>query len=67
MNRTSQPSRAAGLYDPANEHDACGVGFVARLDGRPTNDVIRRSITALDNLEHRGAAGADPETGDGGG
>ena len=67
MNRISPPERAAGLYDPRYEHDACGVGFVARLDARPTHEVISRAITVLDNLEHRGAAGADPETGDGGG
>jgi len=67
LNRTPPPTRAAGLYDSAYEHDACGVGFVARLDARPTHEVISRAITVLDNLEHRGAAGADPETGDGGG
>jgi glutamate synthase (NADPH/NADH) large chain/glutamate synthase (ferredoxin) len=67
MNRTSQSQRAAGLYDPRYEHDACGVGLVARLDNQPTHEVIERAITALENLEHRGAAGADPRTGDGAG
>jgi glutamate synthase domain-containing protein 2/glutamate synthase domain-containing protein 1/glutamate synthase domain-containing protein 3 len=62
-----QPPRAVGLYDPSYEHDACGVGMVARLDNRPTHDVISRAITALENLEHRGASGADPRTGDGAG
>jgi glutamate synthase domain-containing protein 1 len=62
-----QPPRAVGLYDPRFEHDACGVGMVARLDNRPTHDVIVRAITALENLEHRGASGADPCTGDGAG
>src|ERR1039457_5275468 len=62
-----QPPRAVGLYDPRFEHDACGVGMVARLDNRPTHEVITRAITALENLEHRGASGADPCTGDGAG
>jgi glutamate synthase (NADPH/NADH) large chain/glutamate synthase (ferredoxin) len=62
-----QPPRAVGLYDPRFEHDACGVGMVARLDNEPTHEVIARAITALENLEHRGATGADPCTGDGAG
>jgi glutamate synthase domain-containing protein 2/glutamate synthase domain-containing protein 1/glutamate synthase domain-containing protein 3 len=62
-----QPPRAVGLYDPRYEHDACGVGMVARLDNEPTHEVITRAITALENLEHRGANGADPHTGDGAG
>src|ERR1700730_7178898 len=62
-----QPPTAVGLYDPRFEHDACGVGMVARLDNRPTHEVISRAITALENLEHRGASGADPRTGDGAG
>src|SRR5277367_65584 len=62
-----QPPKAVGLYDPRFEHDACGVGMVARLDNRPTHEVIARAITALENLEHRGASGADPRTGDGAG
>jgi glutamate synthase domain-containing protein 2/glutamate synthase domain-containing protein 1/glutamate synthase domain-containing protein 3 len=61
------PREAAGLYDPAYEHDACGVAFVARLDGRPTHEVVARGITVVTNLEHRGATGADPTTGDGAG
>ena len=59
--------KASGLYDPRFEHDACGVGFVARLDGRPTHEAITRALTVLENLEHRGAAGADAESGDGAG
>ncbi len=59
--------RAAGLYDPSYEHDGCGVACVARLDGEPRHDVIDLALTALDDLEHRGAAGADPSTGDGAG
>ena len=62
-----RPDRAAGLYDPAYEHDACGVAAVARLDGQPRHDVIDLALDALDDLEHRGAAGADPTTGDGAG
>ena len=58
---------AAGLYRPTYEHDACGVAFVARLDAQPRHDVIDLALTALDDLEHRGAAGADPSTGDGAG
>ncbi|MGD0452604.1 MAG: glutamate synthase large subunit [Solirubrobacteraceae bacterium] len=63
----TQPPKAVGLYDPRFEHDACGVGMVARLDNVPTHEVITRAITALENLEHRGATGADPCTGDGAG
>ncbi len=62
-----QPPQAVGLYDPRYEHDACGVGMVARLDNEPTHEVIARAVTALENLEHRGASGADPRTGDGAG
>ncbi|MGO9489306.1 MAG: glutamate synthase large subunit, partial [Solirubrobacteraceae bacterium] len=64
---SKQPPQAVGLYDPRFEHDACGVGMVARLDNQPTHEVISRAITALENLEHRGASGADPRTGDGAG
>jgi glutamate synthase (NADPH/NADH) large chain/glutamate synthase (ferredoxin) len=63
----TQPPKAVGLYDPRFEHDACGVGMVARLDNQPTHEVVTRAITALENLEHRGASGADPRTGDGAG
>jgi glutamate synthase domain-containing protein 2/glutamate synthase domain-containing protein 1/glutamate synthase domain-containing protein 3 len=67
MTRIRQPQQADGLYDPRYEHDACGVAVVARLDNRPTNEVVALGIEAVANLEHRGAAGADPETGDGAG
>src|SRR5580704_12392882 len=67
MNATRQPQQADGLYDPRYEHDACGIAVVARLDNRATNDVVQLAIEALANLEHRGAAGADPDTGDGAG
>ncbi len=56
-----------GLYDPAFEHDACGVAFVARLDGVQSHEAVDRALTALEHLEHRGAAGADADTGDGAG
>jgi glutamate synthase domain-containing protein 1 len=59
--------QADGLYDPRYEHDACGVAMVARLDNQPDHGVIDRALTALDNLEHRGAEGADVRTGDGAG
>jgi glutamate synthase domain-containing protein 2/glutamate synthase domain-containing protein 1/glutamate synthase domain-containing protein 3 len=67
MTRRTRPARPVGLYDPSYEHDACGVAFVARLDNVATHETIRRGIAALENLEHRGAAGADPNTGDGAG
>ncbi len=57
----------AGLYDPAFEHDACGVGFVADLPGRKSHDVVAKALKILCNLEHRGAEGGDPGTGDGAG
>ena len=56
-----------GLYDPAYEHDACGVGVVANLNGHKSYDIIRNAIRVLVNLEHRGACGCDPHTGDGAG
>ena len=56
-----------GLYDPRNEHDACGVGFVANIKGRKSHDIVRRGLQILLNLDHRGAVGADPLVGDGAG
>jgi len=67
MNTRKRPTERVGLYDPAYEHDACGVAFVARLDGGRTRETVDRAIQALENLEHRGAEGADPNTGDGAG
>ena len=55
------PRGRIGLYDPTYEHDACGVAMVAKLDGMPSHETVERAIVALENLEHRGAAGADPE------
>src|SRR6202165_3491200 len=59
--------REKGLYDPRNEHDACGVGFVANIKGRKSHDIIARGLQILVNLDHRGAVGADPLMGDGAG
>ena len=56
-----------GLYDPAYEHDNCGIGFVANIKNRKSHQIVRHGLTILDNLTHRGAAGADPLTGDGAG
>jgi glutamate synthase (NADPH/NADH) large chain len=56
-----------GLYDPRNEHDACGFGFVADIKGRATHDIVQKALEVLRNLEHRGATGADKNTGDGAG
>jgi glutamate synthase (NADPH/NADH) large chain len=56
-----------GLYDPANEHDACGVGMVADLAGRRSHDIVEKALTVLRNLDHRGAKGAEPDDGDGAG
>jgi glutamate synthase (NADPH/NADH) large chain len=58
---------AQGLYDPAHEHDACGIGFVASIRGEKSHEIIRKGIEVLVNLTHRGACGCDPETGDGAG
>ena len=56
-----------GLYDPANEHDACGVGFVAHIRGEKSHAIISQALKILQNLDHRGAVGADPLMGDGAG
>src|SRR6202035_2685533 len=61
------PPGAVGLYHPENEHDACGVALVAKLWGEATHAVVEKALDALENLEHRGAEGADPTTGDGAG
>jgi glutamate synthase (ferredoxin) len=56
-----------GLYDPFFEHDACGVGFVVDMKGRKSHQVLQQAIQVLENLDHRGAAGSEPNTGDGAG
>ena len=58
---------AQGLYDAQSEHDACGVAFVATLTGVPSHKIVAQAIEALRNLEHRGAAGAETNSGDGAG
>ncbi len=67
MRHRSAPPGAIGLYDPANEHDACGIALVAKLWGEASHAVVEKALDALENLEHRGAEGADPNTGDGAG
>src|SRR5437764_14191805 len=67
MQRPFAPPGATGLYDPANEHDACGIALVAKLWGEASHAVVEKALDALENLEHRGAEGADPNTGDGAG
>ena len=67
MHRYSAPPGAIGLYEPANEHDGCGIALVAKLWGQASHAVVEKALDALENLEHRGAEGADPNTGDGAG
>src|SRR5688500_16008348 len=56
-----------GLYSSPSEHDACGVGFVANIKGRPSHALVEQALLILQNLNHRGAVGADPLCGDGAG
>src|SRR3954464_11099476 len=65
--RTYGPPPKQGLYDPANEHDACGVGFVVNIRGEKSHQIVRSGLEILVNLTHRGACGCDPLTGDGAG
>jgi glutamate synthase domain-containing protein 2/glutamate synthase domain-containing protein 1/glutamate synthase domain-containing protein 3 len=66
MSRIAPPG-ATGLYDPAYEHDGCGIALVAKLWGEANHAVVEKGLEALENMEHRGAEGADPNTGDGAG
>ena len=66
MLRASRPVRR-DLYDPANEHDACGVGFIAHIKGKRTHELVQQGLLILKNLTHRGATGADPKASDGAG
>ncbi|BDG04491.1 glutamate synthase large subunit [Anaeromyxobacter oryzae] len=66
MSETGYPPRQ-GLYDPQNEKDACGFGFVVDIKGRATHDIVEQALEVLVNLEHRGAVGAEKNTGDGAG
>lgn len=59
--------KAQGLYGPGQEHDACGVGMICRLDGQKSHEMIADGLTILRNLMHRGAYGCDASTGDGAG
>ena len=61
------PPGRQGLYDPANEHDACGLGFIAHIKGQKTHSIVTQGLAILKNLTHRGATGADPLQGDGAG
>src|SRR3954452_20932751 len=56
-----------GLYDPANEHDSCGVGFIAHIKGVRSHSIVRDAAIALERMDHRGACGCEPNTGDGAG
>jgi len=57
------PPPAQGLYDPSHEHDACGVGFVVDIKGRRSHTIVRRALSVLINLLHRGACGCEANTG----
>ena len=61
------PPVAQGMYDPAREHDACGLGFVAHIKGKKSHAIVTQGLRILENLSHRGATGADPLQGDGAG
>lgn len=62
-----QQSSPQGLYDPRFEHDACGVGFIVHMNGQKSHELVEQGLTILNNLEHRGACGAETNTGDGAG
>src|SRR5665647_2079078 len=66
MQKNNFPQKQ-GLYDPAYEHDACGMGFVVNVNGSKSHDIIEDALTVLENLSHRGASGADDDSGDGAG
>jgi len=59
--------KAAGLYNPENEHDSCGIGFVAHIKGQKAHEIVERGLDVLINMTHRGAESADNSTGDGAG
>jgi glutamate synthase (NADPH/NADH) large chain len=66
MSLTAFPPKQ-GLYDPKNEHDSCGIGFVAHIKNKKSHDIVKKGLQVLINLDHRGAVGADPKAGDGAG
>lgn len=65
--RSPKKPKKQGLYDPAHEHDACGVGFVVNIKGKKSNAIVQQALTVLNNLSHRGACGCEVNTGDGAG
>ncbi len=65
MNQSDQSQQ--GLYDPKFEHDACGTGFITNINGKKSHQIIQNALTILENMEHRGACGCDPDSGDGAG
>src|SRR5215510_680048 len=67
MSTTYDLPEAQGLYNPAHEHDACGVGFVVDIKGRKSHAIVSQALTVLKNLLHRGACGCEVNTGDGAG
>jgi glutamate synthase (ferredoxin) len=66
MNSNKMPQKQ-GLYDPQFEHDACGVGFIVHMKGKKSHEIVEQALTVLLNLDHRGACGCEPNTGDGAG
>ena len=64
--KTHRPEKQ-GLYNPINEHDACGIGFVANIRGNRNHSIVQNGLEMLENLEHRGAVGSDKTVGDGAG
>ncbi|MGE5793759.1 MAG: glutamate synthase subunit alpha, partial [Bacteroidota bacterium] len=66
-NCAAYPPAPQGLYDPANEHDACGVGFIAHIKGKKSHEIVQQGLLILKNLTHRGAVGYDPKLSDGSG
>ena len=67
MRNDSLFPKATGLYNPLTEHESCGVGFVVDINGNSSHTVVSDAVTILENMEHRGATGSDPNTGDGAG
>lgn len=66
MSKSNYPKQE-GLYDPRNEHDACGIGCITNIKGNKSHEIVQKGIQILVNLTHRGATGYDPNTGDGAG
>ena len=67
MYKAGKLSPGQGLYNPKFEHDACGIGFVVNIKGKASHDIVKKAIRVLRNLDHRGATGAEPNSGDGAG